>query len=333
MAVSKSQHSSEKLLRVILVEDDEAYADMVRRLLIAKFDLQHAGSLAELLDLGRRVEPDVILLDLGLPDGGDFIALVMKVVARFRDSAVIVTTGLDDEMLALEALRAGAQDYLVKEMYVRDQMVKKILHAHARHRATMRTAESTVALATAAASNDSMHIAAVNPDLLSKQLEERMERSLEEKILAKYHLRPRTDVFEPVPQAFNLAEVLNKVIKDNWKFLAAAIATITVYVTDFRDTVRDTAIAVQENAAAVELTAAATAEFEKKQKQENKKLRDGLIFALESTVKATEHLEELIKLSAPKVDFPASAPKVREVREGSDIEELRAILNEGGDEP
>src|SRR5690348_3861889 len=127
MPVTKSPSTSDKTLRIILVEDEQTYADMVRRLLIAKFEFQHAKSLAELLDLGRHQEPDVILLDLGLPDGGDYISLVMKVVARFRESAVIVTTGLDDEMLALEAMRAGAQDYLVKEMYVRDQMIRKIV--------------------------------------------------------------------------------------------------------------------------------------------------------------------------------------------------------------
>lgn len=328
MAVTKKPGSNDKALRVILVEDDQAYADMVRRLLITRFDLQHAKTLGELLDLGRHQEPDVILLDLGLPDGGDYIALVMKVCTRFRDSAVIVTTGLDDEMLALEAMRAGAQDYLVKEMYVRDQMIRKIVHAHARHTATVRTAESNAALA-AAASSSSMHIAAVDPGLLSKKIEEVVERVIEDKILSKHHVRPRTDVFEAVPHSYNFGEFIAKIIKTNWKFLSSAIAMAAVYVTDFRDTVRDTAEAVQENAAIVEQTAKATKTLEDKQKKENQKLRDAVIFTFVTTVKATEHLERMIEVSAPKVNFPQPPPELRQAqREVQNIEAVRSLFEE-----
>jgi DNA-binding response OmpR family regulator len=328
MSVSRSASTKEKMLRVILVEDDNTYAEMVRRLLITKFELLHAKTLSELLDLGRHQEPDVILLDLGLPDGGDYISLVMKVVGRFRESAVIVTTGLDDEMLALEAMRAGAQDYLVKEMYVRDQMIRKIVHAHARHAAATRAAESTAALA-AAASSSSMHITAVDPDMLTKKLEEMVERILNDKVLSKHHVRPRTDVFEPVPHSFNLGDFLNQVIKDNWKFISSVIAMVTIYVTDFRDTVRETADAVEYNAAAVQQTAKATKDLELKTRKENKQMREGLIYTLVTTMKATEHLQLMIEAAAPKVDFPKPDAELREAQaQTKNIEAARALFEE-----
>ena len=56
---------------------------------------------------------DVVLLDLGLPDGQGFDAF-KKVQAHAPAVPVVVLTGFDDETLAVEAIRHGAQDYLVK---------------------------------------------------------------------------------------------------------------------------------------------------------------------------------------------------------------------------
>jgi DNA-binding NarL/FixJ family response regulator len=56
---------------------------------------------------------DVVLLDLGLPDGQGFDAF-KKVQAQAPAVPVVVLTGFDDETLAVEAIRHGAQDYLVK---------------------------------------------------------------------------------------------------------------------------------------------------------------------------------------------------------------------------
>lgn len=300
---------SERPLRVVIVEDSDSDADMLRRLIVTKFEVLRARTMGELLELARHQDPDVILLDLRLPDGGDYISLVMKVCTRFRSSATIVITGMEDETLALETLRAGAQDYLVKEMYVRDQMVKKIFHAHARKAATLRAAEASVATA-AAASNSSMHIAAVDPDLLTKKLEAMVTDILEKQVLAKHHLRPRTDVHETVPPTNFGAwlDLVGRALKGDWKFLSGLIVAIIVYVTDFRDTVLQTADAVRENADAVEKTAKATKEFEKKQKETNKEFEESLVKSLVITIRATEHLEKMIQTSAPKTQFP-SPPK------------------------
>jgi serine phosphatase RsbU (regulator of sigma subunit) len=98
----------------VLVEDDEGDALLVRELLseaAARVTIQHAGSLAQAKPL--LAQADCVLLDLGLPDsqGLDGLRWLNEHVPGV---AVVVLTGLADEHLGEEAVRAGAQDYLVK---------------------------------------------------------------------------------------------------------------------------------------------------------------------------------------------------------------------------
>ncbi len=100
--------------RIVLVEDDDGDALLVRELLAeaaAEVTLQHAGSLAQAKPL--LADADCVLLDLGLPDsqGLDGLRWLNEHVPAV---AVVVLTGLADEHLGEEAVRAGAQDYLMK---------------------------------------------------------------------------------------------------------------------------------------------------------------------------------------------------------------------------
>lgn len=61
----------------------------------------------------ERRRPDVVLLDLSLPDAHG-METVRKALAVASDLPIVVLTGLDDEYLAVQAVQAGAQDYLVK---------------------------------------------------------------------------------------------------------------------------------------------------------------------------------------------------------------------------
>ena len=102
-------------MRVLLVEDDEGDAFLVRELLLdagSDVDLVRARSLAEATEaIGADV--DCVLLDLGLPDatGLDGLRTVLELSPNI---AVLVLTGLDDEHRGTEAVAVGAQDYLVK---------------------------------------------------------------------------------------------------------------------------------------------------------------------------------------------------------------------------
>jgi DNA-binding response OmpR family regulator len=102
-------------IRILLVEDDDGDALLVEELLSfsgAPVELVRAQTLA----LARREKleaVDCVLLDLDLPDAHGLAAL-HRLKADRADLAVLVLTGLDDEQRGMEAVGAGAQDYLVK---------------------------------------------------------------------------------------------------------------------------------------------------------------------------------------------------------------------------
>jgi len=107
----------DKAIRILLVEDNPGDARLIRELLAedgaGRFDLQWADCLTE--GLRRLAGPgfDLVLLDLSLPESRG-LATLAAVVAQAPRVPTIVLTGLDDEATAVEAMRSGAQDYLVK---------------------------------------------------------------------------------------------------------------------------------------------------------------------------------------------------------------------------
>ena len=104
--------------RILLVEDNPDHAFLLREMLFdagpTRFVDTHVNSLGLALEKIRQGESyDAILLDLSLPDSKG-----LETVSRIQSAAplipIVVLTGLDDESLGLEAIRIGAQDYLVK---------------------------------------------------------------------------------------------------------------------------------------------------------------------------------------------------------------------------
>jgi signal transduction histidine kinase len=76
---------------------------------------------------------DVVLLDMGLPDGHGLDTL-RRARAAAPDVVMIVLTGLDDEVLAAEAIKEGAQDYLIKGQIENRALPRALRHAIERHR-------------------------------------------------------------------------------------------------------------------------------------------------------------------------------------------------------
>jgi serine phosphatase RsbU (regulator of sigma subunit) len=101
---------------LLLVEDDDGDAFLVQELLADEDPallIVRARDVAEAKSELRGWTPDVILLDLGLPDSTGS-GLVEDVCAAASGSPVIVLTGLGDEQRGAAAVAAGAQDFLVK---------------------------------------------------------------------------------------------------------------------------------------------------------------------------------------------------------------------------
>jgi DNA-binding response OmpR family regulator len=98
---------------VLLVEDDQVVRNAMLRALTDRGHTVHATATA--LDALRRVAadpPDLIVLDLGLPDldGAD----ALRMLRGITDLPIIIATARDDEAEIVRLLRAGADDYMVK---------------------------------------------------------------------------------------------------------------------------------------------------------------------------------------------------------------------------
>jgi serine phosphatase RsbU (regulator of sigma subunit) len=122
-------------LRILLVEDDEGDAFLVRELLAeaaAPFELTVASSLREARELVGNAE--CVLLDLGLPDAEGIDGL-RKLLAVAGSAAVCVLTGRSDEHLGVQAVAEGAQDYLVKGQVDGVWLVRALRYAVERKRA------------------------------------------------------------------------------------------------------------------------------------------------------------------------------------------------------
>jgi two-component system response regulator MprA len=99
--------------RVLVVEDDEAIADVLRRSLRAEgHEVQSAGDGAEALTAAERFSPDLVVLDLGLPrlDGIE----VLKRIRADSDVPVLILTARTETEDRVEGLDTGADDYLPK---------------------------------------------------------------------------------------------------------------------------------------------------------------------------------------------------------------------------
>lgn len=125
-----------KPLKVLAVEDSTSDARALKALLRdadASCELVHVRTLeaAELALVNARY--DCVLLDLGLPDG-EGVENVERMRAAAPDVAIVVLTGRDDDGAALQALRSGAQEYLIKGGYDSDVLLRAVNHAIERHR-------------------------------------------------------------------------------------------------------------------------------------------------------------------------------------------------------
>ncbi len=140
----QADHDPVKPFHVLLVEDSPADAEMVRMALRESggttaarrgpYTLSRVDRLQTALQLLGQKAFNVVLLDLGLPDSAGLDTLG-RVRAAAPDVPVVVLAGLDDDGLALSAVRQGAQDYLAKDRLDGHLLRRTLRHAIERQRA------------------------------------------------------------------------------------------------------------------------------------------------------------------------------------------------------
>lgn len=119
-------------IRVLIVEDDRDIRSLLHAVLTVEgFEISTAVSVSEARAMVEHEAPDLILLDLGLPDGRgeDLLA-----AWRTRAVPIIVVSAREDEAGKIALLDAGADDYLVKPFGVGELLAR--MRVALRHRGT-----------------------------------------------------------------------------------------------------------------------------------------------------------------------------------------------------
>jgi DNA-binding response OmpR family regulator len=114
--------------RILIVEDDETIARHVERALLAQgHRVVVAGSGREALAEARANPPDLILIDLGLPDV-DGVEVCRELRAGGSTAAIVVLTARTEEIDVIVALDAGADDYLTKPVRLAELLARVRAH-------------------------------------------------------------------------------------------------------------------------------------------------------------------------------------------------------------
>ena len=113
---------SSPVFRLLVVDDHE----VVRQGLVALLDrrdgfqvVAEAGTVAEALEQARRHEPEIVIMDVRLPDGSG-IEACREIRAELPGTKVVMLTSYPDEEAVLSAIVAGASGYLLKQVRARD---------------------------------------------------------------------------------------------------------------------------------------------------------------------------------------------------------------------
>ena len=102
-------------LKVFLVEDDEQYAEFIKKSLRKKYQIYSFTTAEDCLVTLKSIKPDVLILDYNLP-GMTGIELYEKSKPQLtEDTKVIMMSAIDDGNLVLEFIAKGVRDYVVKD--------------------------------------------------------------------------------------------------------------------------------------------------------------------------------------------------------------------------
>ncbi len=104
-------------MRILIADDHALFRDGLRSLLVAN-DLEVLGEASngrEAVEMAWKLKPDVILMDLGMPEV-DGLEATKRLAAELPEIKVVVLTASEDEDHLFEAIKAGAKGYLLKDL-------------------------------------------------------------------------------------------------------------------------------------------------------------------------------------------------------------------------
>lgn len=104
------------MIKVLIVDDHAIVRAGLRALIHSESTMELAGEASggyEAIDLIEKIQPDVLVLDLSMPDL-DGIAVTRQIKPRFPDMRILILTIHEDQALLREAIKAGASGYILK---------------------------------------------------------------------------------------------------------------------------------------------------------------------------------------------------------------------------
>lgn len=110
-------------ISLLLVDDSELVRSGLKALLSRQTQpvsfniLGEVGTVAAAVEETARLKPEVVLLDIRLPDGSGFEAC-RQILARYAETRVLILTSIIDDNLVYEAMSSGAHGYLLKEINI-----------------------------------------------------------------------------------------------------------------------------------------------------------------------------------------------------------------------
>jgi DNA-binding NarL/FixJ family response regulator len=118
------------MIRVLLVDDQTLVRQGIQMLLEIETDIQVVGQAAngrEALQLVEALRPDVVLMDVRMPEM-DGVAATQAISPRFPDTGVIILTTFEDDEFVFGGLEAGARGYLLKDISSEEmaQAIRKV---------------------------------------------------------------------------------------------------------------------------------------------------------------------------------------------------------------
>ncbi len=149
--VVSADGTKEKEFHILIVDDDAMNLAIGERMLADKFNLTCAKSGAEALELLETIIPDLILLDIHMPDMNGFEVLEqMKKREALKEIPVVFLTADNDRDVEVKGLKAGAKEF-IRKPFVADVMIERVsrlleferLKKHLNREVEKRTQEST----------------------------------------------------------------------------------------------------------------------------------------------------------------------------------------------
>ncbi|MDT3776575.1 EAL domain-containing protein [Nitrospira sp. MA-1] len=129
------------MISLLLVEDDLKEALVIRNMLKEglqnQFTLENSLSLSDALDLIQQNKFQAIILDSHLPDGKSFES-ILQFMQFCPDIPILILSGVEEEAQAIQAVKSGAQDYLIKGQTSSSTLCRAIRYAMERQKATQR---------------------------------------------------------------------------------------------------------------------------------------------------------------------------------------------------